>query len=121
MKNACMVKQEKNAMIGEPIIRVRDLSKRYISVDRGVVRAVDKISFDVKEGEIFGLVGVSGAGKTTTSKIFMGILPPTSGEVEVRVGDEWIDMTKSEWRIKEERLSIWDSCTRNTAFILTVP
>jgi methyl coenzyme M reductase system, component A2 len=94
MKNACMVRQEKNAMVGEPIIRVRDLSKRYISVDRGVVRAVDKISFDVKEGEIFGLVGVSGAGKTTTSKILMGILPPTSGEVEVRVGDEWVDMTK---------------------------
>ncbi|MHB8101658.1 MAG: methyl coenzyme M reductase system, component A2 [Methanosarcina sp.] len=94
MKSACMVKQEKNAMVGEPIIRVRDLSKRYISVDRGVVRAVDKISFDVKEGEIFGLVGVSGAGKTTTSKILMGILPPTSGEVEVRVGDEWVDMTQ---------------------------
>ena len=94
MQSACMVKQEKNVMVGEPIIRVRDLSKRYISVDRGVVRAVDEISFDVNEGEIFGLVGVSGAGKTTTSKILMGILPPTSGEVEVRVGDEWVDMTK---------------------------
>ncbi len=94
MQSASMVRKEYNAMVGEPIIRVRDLSKRYISVDRGVVRAVDKISFDVKEGEIFGLVGVSGAGKTTTSKILMGILPPTEGEVEVRVGDEWVDMTK---------------------------
>ncbi|HII91322.1 MAG TPA: methyl coenzyme M reductase system, component A2, partial [Methanosarcina sp.] len=94
MQNVSIVRQEKNVMVGEPIIRVRDLSKRYISVDRGVVRAVDGISFDVKEGEIFGLVGVSGAGKTTTSKILMGILPPTSGEVEVRVGDEWVDMTK---------------------------
>ncbi|MBN1134312.1 MAG: ATP-binding cassette domain-containing protein, partial [Methanosarcinaceae archaeon] len=46
------------------------------------------------EGEIFGLVGVSGAGKTTTSEILMGIVQPTSGKVEVRVGDEWIDMTK---------------------------
>ncbi|KKG12007.1 ABC transporter ATP-binding protein [Methanosarcina sp. 2.H.T.1A.6] len=94
MQSASMVRQEKNALVGEPIIRVRDLTKRYISVDRGVVRAVDKISFDVMEGEIFGLVGVSGAGKTTTSKILMGILPPTSGEVEVRVGDGWVDMTK---------------------------
>jgi len=93
MESASMVRREKNAVIGEPIIRVRDLAKRYISVDRGVVRAVDNISFDVKEGEIFGLVGVSGAGKTTTSKILMGILPPTSGDVEVRVGDEWVDMT----------------------------
>jgi methyl coenzyme M reductase system, component A2 len=94
MHSASMVRQEKSSIVGEPIIRVRDLSKRYISVDRGVVRAVDKISFDVNEGEIFGLVGVSGAGKTTTSKILMGILPPTSGEVEVRVGDEWVDMTQ---------------------------
>jgi methyl coenzyme M reductase system subunit A2 len=87
MKNACILKQEKNTMVGEPIIQVSDLSKRYVSVDRGVVRAVDKISFDVREEEIFGLIGVSGAGKTTTSKILMGILPPTSGKVEVRVGD----------------------------------
>ena len=95
MKDACMERQEeKSSLVGEPIIRVRELSKRYISVDRGVVRAVDKISFDVKEGEIFGLVGVSGAGKTTTSKILMGILPPTSGEVKVRIGDDWVDMTE---------------------------
>ncbi|MCQ1534240.1 methyl coenzyme M reductase system, component A2 [Methanosarcina sp. KYL-1] len=94
MQSASMVRREKDVVVGEPIIRVRNLAKRYISVDRGVVRAVDDISFDVKEGEIFGLVGVSGAGKTTTSKILMGILPPTAGEVEVRVGDEWVDMTK---------------------------
>jgi len=94
MHKACTVKQEKNVIVGEPIIRVRDLSKHYFSVERGVVRAVDNISFDVREGEIFGLVGVSGAGKTTTSKILMGILPATSGKVEVRVRDEWIDMTK---------------------------
>ena len=81
MQSVSVVKQERNVMVGEPIIRVRNLSKRYISVDRGVVKAVDGISFDVKEGEIFGLVGVSGAGKTTTSKILMGILPPTSGKL----------------------------------------
>ena len=78
--------------VGEPIIKVNDLSKRYISIDRGVVKAVDGVSFDVKEGEIFGLVGVSGGGKTTLSKIISGIITPTSGNAWVRVGDEWVDM-----------------------------
>jgi methyl coenzyme M reductase system subunit A2 len=57
-----------------------------------VVKAVDGVSFDVKEGEIFGLVGVSGGGKTTLSKIISGIITPTSGNAWVRVGDEWVDM-----------------------------
>ena len=78
--------------VGEPIIRVNDLSKRYISIDRGVVKAVDGVSFDVKEGEIFGLVGISGGGKTTLSKIISGIITSTSGNALVRVGDEWVDM-----------------------------
>ena len=94
MKLASTIEKERDITVGNSIIRVKDLVKKYISVDRGVVRAVNEISFDVKEGEIFGLVGVSGAGKTTTSEILMGIVQPTSGEVEVRVGDEWVDMTK---------------------------
>ncbi len=78
--------------VGEPIIKVNDLAKRYISIDRGVVKAVDSVSFDVKEGEIFGLVGMSGGGKTTLSKMISGIITPTSGNAWVRVGDEWVDM-----------------------------
>ncbi len=77
---------------GEPIIRVENLVKKYISVSRGVVYAVNDISFEVNEGEIYGLAGTSGAGKTTTSKILIGNIQPTGGDVHVRVGDEWIDM-----------------------------
>ena len=80
--------------IGEPIIRARHLKKTYFSLDRGIVRAVNDVSFDINEGEIFGLIGISGAGKTTTSKIISGLLQPTSGSIEVRIGDEWIDMTQ---------------------------
>jgi methyl coenzyme M reductase system, component A2 len=80
--------------VGEPIIRVNSLSKRYISIDRGVVKAVDDVSFDVREGEIFGLVGVSGGGKTTLSKMISGIMTPTDGNVYVRVGDDWVDMSQ---------------------------
>ncbi|MGP8323990.1 MAG: methyl coenzyme M reductase system, component A2 [Methanosarcinaceae archaeon] len=93
MKHVDTIEKHDDIVVGEPIIKVKDLVKKYISVDRGVVRAVDGISFDVKEGEIFGLVGVSGAGKTTTSEILMGVIQPTSGSVEVRIGDEWVDMT----------------------------
>jgi methyl coenzyme M reductase system subunit A2 len=79
--------------VGEPIIRAINLSKRYISIDRGVVKAVDNVSFEVYEREIFGIVGVSGGGKTTLSKIISGLITPTSGFAFVRVGDEWVDMT----------------------------
>jgi len=83
---------DKPKEFGETIIKVEDLTKKYVSVDRGVVRAVDGISFDVREKEIFGLIGESGAGKTTTSKMLMGIVPPTAGSVLVRVGEEWVNM-----------------------------
>ncbi len=78
--------------VGAPIIKVNNLSKRYISIDRGVVKAVDDVSFEIKEGEIFGLVGVSGGGKTTLSKLVSGMMPPTNGSVHVRVGDDWVNM-----------------------------
>ena len=79
---------------GEKIVAARDLTKRYISVDRGVVRAVNGVTFDVYTKEIFGIIGKSGAGKTTLSRIIAGLIEPTSGEINVRIGDEWIDMTK---------------------------
>jgi methyl coenzyme M reductase system subunit A2 len=87
------MEERKKADLGAPIIRCRDLAKRYISIDRGVVRAVDGVTLEVYEGEIFGLVGTSGAGKTTLSKILNGIIAPTNGGIWCRVGDEWVDMT----------------------------
>ena len=82
------------AEIGEQILSARDVIKRYISVDRGVVKAVNGVSFEVYTKEIFGIIGKSGAGKTTLSRIIAGIIEPTSGEMNIKIGDEWIDMTK---------------------------
>jgi methyl coenzyme M reductase system, component A2 len=79
---------------GERIIEARDVTKRYISVDRGVVKAVNAVTFDVMEKEIFGIIGKSGAGKTTLSRIISGIIEPTSGEMNIRIGNDWVDMTK---------------------------
>jgi len=80
--------------LGEKIVAARDLTKRYISVDRGVVRAVNGVTFDVYTKEIFGIIGKSGAGKTTLSRIIAGLIEPTSGEINVKIGEEWVDMTK---------------------------
>jgi methyl coenzyme M reductase system subunit A2 len=82
------------AELGEKVVVARDLVKRYISMDRGVVKAVNGVSFDVHTKEIFGVIGKSGAGKTTLSGIIAGLIEPTSGEINVRIGEEWIDMTK---------------------------
>lgn len=85
--------KREQAHLGAPIIKAKNLSKRYISIDRGVVKAVDNVSLEVLEGEIFGIVGVSGGGKTTLSKMISGIITPTNGSISMRVGDEWIDLT----------------------------
>jgi methyl coenzyme M reductase system subunit A2 len=82
------------AEIGENVVVARDLVKRYISADRGVVKAVNGVSFEVSTKEIFGIIGKSGAGKTTLSGIIAGLIEPTSGEINVRIGDDWVDMTK---------------------------
>src|SRR3990172_26980 len=94
MKEVGELGEQEKVEIGKPVIRARELKMTYFSLDRGIVRAVNDISFDVNEGEIFGLIGVSGAGKTTTSKIISGLLVPTSGTIEARIGDEWIDLKK---------------------------
>jgi methyl coenzyme M reductase system subunit A2 len=79
---------------GEKVVVARDLMKRYISADRGVVKAVNGVSFEVFTKEIFGIIGKSGAGKTTLSGIIAGLIEPTSGEMNIRIGEDWIDMTK---------------------------
>jgi methyl coenzyme M reductase system subunit A2 len=80
--------------LGDKILAARDVTKRYISVDRGVVKAVNSVTFDIARKEIFGIIGKSGAGKTTLSQIISGIIEPTTGEMNILIGDDWVDMTK---------------------------
>jgi methyl coenzyme M reductase system subunit A2 len=94
MENAQDTEQYAEARLGADILVSRDVMKRFISVDRGVVKAVNGVSFNVAEKEIFGIIGTSGAGKTTLSRIIAGIIEPTSGEMNIRIGEEWVDMTK---------------------------
>jgi ABC-2 type transport system ATP-binding protein len=61
-----------------PFIEVAELSKHF-----GKVTAVDKISFDVREGELFGFLGPNGAGKTTTINMLTGLARPDSGTIRI--------------------------------------
>src|SRR5712691_9071598 len=70
-------------MDNSPAIRCRGLVKDY-----GAVRAVNGLDLEVRAGECFGLLGPNGAGKTTTVEILEGLLPATSGDVEL-LGRNW--------------------------------
>src|SRR5690606_22741427 len=59
-------------------VSCRDLTKRF-----GSVTAVDRVPFDVRQGEIFGLRGPNGAGKSATFKMLCGLLRPTPGTADV--------------------------------------
>jgi ABC-2 type transport system ATP-binding protein len=67
-----------------PVLKTHSLTKTYRSpIAQRKVKAVDDLSFEVYEGEIFGFLGPNGAGKTTTTKILAGLLTPTSGEAYI--------------------------------------
>jgi len=66
--------------LAEETLLINNLKKHFIT-SRGMVRAVDGISFRVKKGETFGLVGESGSGKTTVAYTVVGIYRPTQGEI----------------------------------------
>ena len=68
------------------VITVEGLHKRY-----GQVKAVDGISFQVRKGEIFGMVGPNGSGKTTTIECIEGLRRPDEGSVSVLGLDPWRD------------------------------
>lgn len=65
-------------LAGAPIISVRELRKRY-----GSLVAVDGVSFDVAEGEVFGILGPNGAGKTTTLEMIEGMRPIDEGDATI--------------------------------------
>ncbi len=64
------------------MLTVEQLTKTF-RLDQGLVRAVDRLSFTVAPGEVYGLMGPNGAGKTTTLRMILGLIRPDSGYAEV--------------------------------------
>ena len=71
----------------QPLLTVRGLTKHFplktglLGFAAGTVQAVDQVDFEVRKGETLGIVGESGCGKSTTSRLIMALMAPTSGEV----------------------------------------
>ena len=65
-----------------PLLKVDDLSKSY-----GAIRAVDGVSFEVRPGEIFGVIGPNGSGKTTLFNSVLGQIAPNTGRIELKGRD----------------------------------
>ena len=62
----------------KPVIVARGVRKHY-----GSIHAVDGVNLEVQEGELFGLIGHNGAGKSTMFKMMLGLIPVTSGEIRI--------------------------------------
>ncbi len=93
MDSVPLPEKRESTVTDNPLIKLEEVKKHYYSIERGVVKAVDGVSLTVNEGEIFGIVGLSGAGKTTLSRALYGLTDISSGKIDMKLGDEWIDMT----------------------------
>lgn len=98
-------------MANEYVVEVKEL-KKYFPVKSGVlqrtvgqVRAVDGVSFHIKKGETFGLVGESGCGKTTIGRSILRLTDPTSGEVKIS-GMDIGSMKKKELRLVRPKMQM---------------
>ena len=98
-------------MSSAPLLEVRDL-KKYFPIRKGLlsrtvghVKALDGISFDVSAGEVLGLVGESGCGKTTAGRCILQLTEPTSGSVRFE-GRELVGLPRRELRSLRQRMQI---------------
>ncbi|NIF06138.1 ABC transporter ATP-binding protein [Chryseobacterium sp. Tr-659] len=93
---------------GEKAIICKNLTKQF-----GDFKAVDNISFDVNQGEIFGFLGANGAGKTTAMRILCGLSYPTSGEASVAGFDVYRQQEKIKKNIgyMSQKFSLYDNLT----------
>jgi ABC-2 type transport system ATP-binding protein len=91
-----------------PVIQARDLTRRF-----GTFTAVDRISFDVAAGEVFGFLGANGAGKTTAIRMLIGLLQPSGGSADVAGYDvaTQAEQVKRSIGYMSQRFSLYEDLT----------
>ena len=96
--------------MAEPLLSVRDLVTRFRST-RGMVTAVDRVSFDVMPGETLAIVGESGSGKSVTAMSILRLIPDPPGRIEngqiVFEGRDLLKLSDAEIRaVRGDRIAI---------------
>jgi ABC-2 type transport system ATP-binding protein len=94
--------------VSDIAITVKDLTRKF-----GDFTAVDRISFEVKAGEVFGFLGANGAGKTTAMRMLIGLLNPTSGTARVAGHDVYTESEAIKRSIgyMSQRFSLYEDLT----------
>lgn len=88
----------------QPILQVRDL-KKYFHTPKGLLHAVDGVSFDINKGETLGVVGESGCGKSTLGRIILHLLEATDGEIFYE-GEDITKIRKDKFRELRKEMQI---------------
>ncbi len=103
----------------EPLVRVEGISRRF-----GPVQALEAVGFEVRRGEMFGLIGPDGAGKTTTLRTVLGLLRPDAGRVRTCGLDPLRDRRRLSQRVGylSQRFSLYGDLTvdENVAFFAEI-
>jgi oligopeptide transport system ATP-binding protein len=101
----------RSGKLNKDLVVVQDL-KKYFETQKGIfsrrvrwIRAVDGVSFLIKKGEVFGLVGESGCGKTTVGKLILGLIRPTAGKIYFD-GRDLARMSEEELRRLRRRMGV---------------
>ena len=90
--------------MSEPLLEVRHL-KKYFTTKKGLLHAVDDVSFSIEEGKTLGLVGESGCGKSTTGRVILRLHEATGGEVLYR-GRNILELSPREMREMRRKMQI---------------